>query len=109
MDWSEGQVSDVVHHETSENRPAPAPVPHALRRTDIDVRAAKRAERQVAIMFALSALFAVLFVVSYVAIDPTAEIGLPVIGTTRPLNIALGVTMGLAILLIGTEIGRAHV
>ena len=99
-------MSDVVHHETSENRPTPAPIPHELRRTDIDARAARRAERQVATMFGLSALFAILFVVSFVAIDPEFEMGLPVIGTTRPLNIAIGVCMGMSILLIGT--GAIH-
>ena len=75
-------MSHLAHHETSENRPTPAPIPHELRRTDTDPRAARRAERQVATMFALSAVFAILFVVSYVTIDPTAEMGLPGIGTT---------------------------
>lgn len=98
--------NDIVHHEPNENRPAVAPIPHELRRTDIDARAAKRAERQVATMFAASALFTVLFVVSFVGIDPSTLLILPIIGTTYALNVAMGVTMGLAIFLIGA--GAIH-
>ncbi len=41
---------------------------HKPRRTDVDPKAARRAERQVALMFLGSALMTVLFVVAFVAI-----------------------------------------
>ncbi|MGA1678698.1 MAG: Rieske 2Fe-2S domain-containing protein, partial [Candidatus Nanopelagicales bacterium] len=79
---------------------------HYPRRTDIDPKAAKRAERQVATMFGLSALFTILFIVAYVAIPSSARISLPVFGVTSTSNLILGLTFGLAILLIG--IGAIH-
>jgi ubiquinol-cytochrome c reductase iron-sulfur subunit len=79
-----------------------ADIPHTLRLTDTDPKAAKRAERQVASMFLLSMLFVVLFVASYVGIDPSSTLYIPVIGEMPAINLALGLTMGLAILFIGT-------
>ena len=96
-------MSELVPNQS---RPTPAPIEHAHRRADVDPKIAKRVERQVATMFSTSALLAILFVVSYVGIDPSVQIGLPVIGTTSALNIALGVTMGGSIFLIGT--GAIH-
>ena len=72
---------------------------HQPRPTDVDERAEKRAERQIATMFGLSSIFAILFVVSYfvfkVGDDPT------IIGGYGASNVALGVTLGMALLLIG--------
>jgi quinol---cytochrome c reductase iron-sulfur subunit len=72
---------------------------HQPRPTDVDERAEKRAERQIATLFGLSSIFAILFVVSYfvfkVGDDPT------IIGGYGASNVALGVTLGLALLLIG--------
>ena len=72
---------------------------HQPRPTDVDERAEKRAERQIATMFGLSSVFAILFVVCYfvfkVGDDPTIILGY---GAS---NVALGVTLGLALLLIG--------
>ena len=42
---------------------------HHWRPTDVDPKAEKRAERQVATLFGLSAVCTVLFVVSYFAVD----------------------------------------
>ncbi len=73
--------------------------PHEPRPTDVDPHAERRAERQVATLFGLSTLFAILFVVSYFVFDvgknPT------VIAGYGASNVALGVTLGLALLLIG--------
>jgi len=73
--------------------------PHEPRPTDVDPHAERRAERQVATLFGLSTVFAILFVVSYFAFDvgkkPT------VIAGYGASNVALGVTLGLALLLIG--------
>lgn len=79
-----------------------ADIPHTPRVTDTDPTAARRAERQVASMFALSMLFVVLFVVAYVTIDKSAVIYIPVLGVVGASQVALGFTFGMAILLIGT-------
>jgi ubiquinol-cytochrome c reductase iron-sulfur subunit len=99
-------MSHEVEHHNSGHRPTPAPIHHELRRTDTDPRIAKRAERQVAVMFTLSALSAIGFVVAFWFIDPKLLIGVPVIGTIPALNLAMGLTLGLAILMIGT--GAIH-
>ena len=75
--------------------------PHHQRLTDTDPRAARRAERQVSIMFILSALCIVGFVVAYVAIPESSYIDLGPIGTLQSSNLMLGLTFGLATLLIG--------
>ncbi|MCW2782232.1 MAG: Rieske (2Fe-2S) protein [Marmoricola sp.] len=86
-------------------RPAPEPIPdpglepHEPRPTDVDEKAEKRAERQVASLFGLSMVFAVLFCVCYFALKvgnhPTTWLGM---GAS---NVALGVCFGLALLCIG--------
>jgi ubiquinol-cytochrome c reductase iron-sulfur subunit len=72
---------------------------HLPRPTDVDPVAEKRAERQVATLFGLSALFAVLFCVSYfvfnIGDNPDVVLGL---GAS---NVALGGCLGLALLFIG--------
>jgi ubiquinol-cytochrome c reductase iron-sulfur subunit len=72
---------------------------HQPRPTDVDEHAEKRAERQVATLFGLSSLFAVLFVVSYFVfkIGPTPTI----VAGYGASNVALGLTLGLALLCIG--------
>ena len=77
---------------------------HHPRRTDFDPRAAKRAERQVSIMFTLSAVFTVAFVVAYVMIPTDATFPVPFFGTWSASNTALGVTFGLAAFFIGAGI-----
>lgn len=69
---------------------------HLPRPTDVDPAAEKRAERQVAALFGLSAVFAVLFCVSYFAIDKR-----DVFLGMEALQLALGSTLGLALLCIG--------
>ncbi|MDX6326866.1 MAG: ubiquinol-cytochrome c reductase iron-sulfur subunit [Nocardioidaceae bacterium] len=72
---------------------------HVPRPTDVDTRAEKRAERQIATLFGLSSLMAILFCVAYFAFhigdNPTVFLGF---GAS---NVALGVTLGLALLFIG--------
>jgi len=74
---------------------------HRFRTTDTDTRAAKRAERQVAVIFALSALGSLLFIISYFAF--------PLEGTFSSIQRStwtLGLGLGLAILAIG--VGVVH-
>jgi ubiquinol-cytochrome c reductase iron-sulfur subunit len=72
---------------------------HEPRPTDVDEIAEKRAERQVALLYGLSAVFTLLFCVSYfvfkVGDHPT------VIGGLGASNVALGGCLGMALVLIG--------
>ncbi len=83
-----------------------ADAPHHLRRTDTNPRAAKRAERQVALMFALSMLLTLVAIAAFIAIPGDATVGIPVLGEVSAIHIGLGLPLGLAILLIG--IGAIH-
>jgi ubiquinol-cytochrome c reductase iron-sulfur subunit len=72
---------------------------HEPRPTDVDEASERRAERQVAALFGLSAVFTLLFCVSYfvfkVGDNPSVIFGF---GAS---NLALGGTLGMALLLIG--------
>ena len=78
-----------------------ATVAHHPRRTDVDPRAAKRAERQVATLFVLAAVLILASVVAYVVIPVDAGVKVPFLGPVGALNLALGLSLGLGILLIG--------
>lgn len=75
---------------------------HEYRPTDVDPAAEKRAERQVAMLFTLSMVCAVLFVVSYLTFDigedPDLFLGL---GTS---NLTLGLTLAGTFLFIGVGV-----
>lgn len=79
---------------------------HEPRRTDIDARAANRAERQVATLFALSTALTIAFIACFVSIDKEETLYVLGIGRTNALNFALGVTLGGSLLCIG--IGAVH-
>ena len=91
--------SPAVREEHADPIADPGLHEHQPRPTDVDEKAEKRAERQIATLFGLSALFAVLFVVSYfvfhIGENPT------IIGGYGASNVALGVCLGMALLLIG--------
>ncbi|HYG92265.1 MAG TPA: Rieske 2Fe-2S domain-containing protein [Nocardioides sp.] len=72
---------------------------HLPRPTDVDPAKARRAERQVAGFFAGSAICTVLFVVAYFAFD--IDDNWHVIGGVGTSTVALGGTLGLALLLLG--------
>jgi ubiquinol-cytochrome c reductase iron-sulfur subunit len=77
---------------------------HQWRPTDVDPRAEKRAERQIAGLFGLSALCAVLFVVSYFAFDVNGGADGAEVQTVFGLGastVALGASLGGALLFIG--------
>lgn len=98
MSDTHGTDVSVAEHGDTPLYPLP---PHHHRITDTDPKAAKRAERQVAAMFALSALLTIGFVVCYVTIPTDTFIALGPIGTVQLSNLALGLCFGLAVLLIG--------
>ncbi|GAB3418905.1 ubiquinol-cytochrome c reductase iron-sulfur subunit [Flindersiella endophytica] len=90
------ELATTNGHAPGDPIPDPGLEPHLPRITDVDDKAAKRAERQVAGIFGLAALLLVAFVVAYFAVPKEASfLGL---GAS---NLALGVTIGLALLLIG--------
>ncbi|GAB3783270.1 cytochrome bc1 complex Rieske iron-sulfur subunit [Nocardioides ungokensis] len=102
-------MSDQNSHDdlvpsTFEDEPIANPglPPHVWRPTDVDPKAEKRAERQVAAMFGLSILCAILFMVSYFAFHVGSDWN--TIGGLGASNVALGVFLGGALLFIGIGI-----
>ena len=75
---------------------------HIWRPTDVDARAEKRAERQVALLFGLSALCTIGFIVAYFTLK-IGEGGDTVLGLGAS-TVALGLLMAGAFLFIGTGI-----
>ncbi len=80
--------------------------PHVLRNADRDEKAAKRAERQVALLFLLSILGTVLFLVAYFAVDTKTKVYVPITGEMSLSNLLLG--LGLAFSLLGIGLGAVH-
>lgn len=80
--------------------------PHLHRLADTDVRAAKRAEHQVAVLFVASMLGTLLFLVSFFAVDPRQSVVIPGIGQVELQHLLLGLGMGASLFFIG--IGAVH-
>ncbi|MGV9456524.1 cytochrome bc1 complex Rieske iron-sulfur subunit [Streptomyces sp. NPDC003635] len=80
--------------------------PHEHRIQDIDERAAKRSERAVAMLFAVSMLATVGFIASYVAIPADKSVFIFPLGHISALNFALGMTLGVSLFCIGA--GAVH-
>jgi len=99
-------VTDQTHHEIDAHTDALLPDPglheHEWRPTDVSVQAERRAERQVTALFVLSAICTVLFVVSYFGIK--AGIGGATFIGLGASNVALGLSIGFALLFIGIGI-----
>ncbi|PSK99714.1 menaquinol-cytochrome c reductase iron-sulfur subunit precursor [Haloactinopolyspora alba] len=91
--------------ETSPAEPVADPGLHHEpdRLTDVDPRAERRAERQVAGMFSLASVLIVASIVAYVVFgispdDPEQPVS---VGDVQISNFALGITLGLALVLLG--------
>ncbi|WP_406727970.1 Rieske 2Fe-2S domain-containing protein [Streptomyces sp. GD-15H] len=80
--------------------------PHEPRVQDIDERAAKRSERTVALLFTLSMLATVAFIVAFVTIPIDKNVYIFPLGRIGALNFALGTTLGVALFAIGA--GAVH-
>jgi ubiquinol-cytochrome c reductase iron-sulfur subunit len=93
------ELEHSIEAHTDELLPDPGLPEHHWRPTDVDPRAERRAERQVATFFGLSVLCTVLFVVFYVTLR-TGINGQKIIGLGAS-NVALGLTLGGAFLFIG--------
>lgn len=74
---------------------------HLPRLTDVDEKAAKRAERQVTGLFAVVPIFAIAFIVVYFAVPMNMTIDFDPLIHTNAKQFGLGLTLGMAILLIG--------
>lgn len=79
---------------------------HQLRRADIDPKAAKRAEIQVATMFGMAVLSILGSVIAYVAVPNESRINVPIIGLVNANHISVGFLFGLGTFLIGA--GAIH-
>lgn len=79
---------------------------HQLRRADIDPKAAKRAEIQVASMFGIAVLSILGSVIAYVAVPNESRINVPIIGLVNANHISVGFLFGLGTFLIGA--GAIH-
>ena len=74
---------------------------HAHRQTDVDPKAEKRAERQVASLFILSALSTIGFIYSYVWVKSDVYTFLPILGEMNVQQLLLGIFMAGGFLFIG--------
>jgi ubiquinol-cytochrome c reductase iron-sulfur subunit len=80
--------------------------PHVPRSADLDERAGRRAERQVATLFGFSMVATVIFLVAYFTIDQETYQFIPGIGLASLSNVVLGVSLGVSLLCIG--LGAVH-
>ena len=79
---------------------------HVHRKADTDPKAAKRAERQVATMFLVSALGTVLLIFSFFFIPEDVFIFVPVLGNQNAHQLGLGLGMAISLFFIG--MGAIH-
>lgn len=101
------EKNQTLANTTNAGRPDEVVFPEEhKRRADYDPKAAKRVERQVAILFTLSAICTVLFVVGYVAFPEPAEHAtrIPFFGSFMTSNLVLGLTFGGALFFIGAGV-----
>jgi ubiquinol-cytochrome c reductase iron-sulfur subunit len=88
LERTQGEVGDPI--------PDPGLPAHQPRLTDSDPAMAKRAERQVAVMFGIAAASSILFLVAYVALPLNGDLN-----RLQLSNILLGLFLGLSLFLIG--------
>jgi ubiquinol-cytochrome c reductase iron-sulfur subunit len=86
--------------------PDPGLPAHIYRRSDIDPKAAKRREREVATLFGLSTLGTLLFIVAFFVIKPADASGSEMLSRVALSTKLLGLGLGLALFCIGA--GAIH-
>ena len=74
---------------------------HVHRKADTDPVAEKRAERQVAILFLISAIGTLLFIYAYYFVADDVFVFLPVMGNTNAHQLLLGLGLAIALFFIG--------
>lgn len=101
---------DQGHVEGSGGIPAefsnPGMPPHVARAADLSEAGAKRAELQVAILFGVSILGTLLFLVAYFLVPTHDRVFVPFWGLLSTSNLLLGLGLGLGLLGIG--LGAVH-
>jgi ubiquinol-cytochrome c reductase iron-sulfur subunit len=103
-------LPDTTHQAGGDHTPAraeeplanPGLAPHEWRPTDVDPKAERRAERQVAGLFLLASLGVVLFIVSYIVFHVGDHPD--TIGNFGASNVALGLSLSLTLLAMGAGI-----
>jgi len=89
-----------VSNEIIPTQDSAVPV-HEPRATDVNPKAEKRAEQQVAILFGLSALGSVLLVYSYVFVAKDVFIFIPVMGEQNAQQLGIGIGMAMSLFFLG--------
>ena len=79
---------------------------HIHRKADTDPIAAKRAERQVAVLFSLSAVGTLLFIYSFFFIDEDQFVFIPIMGSNNAQQLGIGIGIAASLLFIG--FGAVH-
>jgi ubiquinol-cytochrome c reductase iron-sulfur subunit len=74
---------------------------HVHRQADIDPVAEKRAERQVSILFLISALGTLLFIYGFFFIPEDVFVFFPILGNTNASQLVLGLGLAIALFFIG--------
>ena len=74
---------------------------HVARAADLNPRSEKRAEQQVAILFALSGLGSLLLIYSYVFVAKDVFIFIPVMGNQNAQQLGLGLGMAMSLFFLG--------
>ncbi len=74
---------------------------HAPRSTDIDPKAEKRAEQQIAILFGFSGLGSLLLIYSYVFVTKDVFIFIPVMGNQNAQQLGIGIGMAMSLFFLG--------
>ncbi len=102
-----GTTNGTGHGENTpvhvdEPLPNPGLAPHEWRPTDVDPKAEKRAERQVAGLFVLAILGMIGFLVSYFAFDIGSDPS--TLGNLGASNVGLGLCLSVTLLAIGAGI-----
>jgi len=102
----EGSGSEGAGSELERRFANPGLAPHAYRRSDIDPKAAKRREREVAMMFGVSTLGTLLFIVAYFAVKLHDVPGNEILDRAGLSTRLLGLGLGIAMFAIGA--GAIH-
>jgi ubiquinol-cytochrome c reductase iron-sulfur subunit len=101
-----GAGGDPPAGELATRFPNPGLLPHVYRRSDVDPKAAKRRELEVAGFFALSTLGTILFLIGYFAVKLEDLSGPELLERVGLSNKLLGAGLGIALLCIG--LGAVH-